>query len=397
MPGGSQRLRADELELAHHYVGGDGSAALQAMLEGFRRDHGSLSVEETQYVNLRLQVKSRILGQDPPDAWTGWPGGEIEGYTDVNVVRDITDLWESSGMDENYRPVAAEAARVDGRYYAVPIAVHRTNDCYVHTEAAEATGIDPASASDPTEFVELLEEATAESDGPGILLPMADPFPTLQLWEVTLLGLADHRTFQQITDGSAGRHRDVIVQTLEHVARFGALASDGSLYEGLTDANEQFRDGVAPVYPQGDWAGGVFVDADGFDFGRDWKRIPFPGTENMYAVVLDAVIPSASSESDGLARFLEYAGSPDAQERFGRKKGSLPARTDVSMDGFGEFGRSQKQQFDRSTEQPKTITHGLSVSPAQLVDLKSVIAEFLDSWDVQSTADGMVEIFDREM
>ena len=393
MSGSSRRLHASQLELVHHYVGGDGQSALWALLSGFDEGNSEYSVSEIKYDNIR--VKSRILGQEPPDAWTGWPGSETEGYADLNVAADITELWEATGMIDSYRAVAADAARVNGRYYAIPITVHRINDLYINVEAAEATGIDPARASDPTEFVEQLEAVDSESDGPTMLLPMADPFPTLQLWEVTLLGLSDHRTFQEITDGNAARHHDTIRRAMERVGRFAAVASDDAVYEGLTDANGQFLGGATPVYPQGDWAAGVFAETDDFTFGADWDRIAFPGTENMYAVVLDAVIPSASSESDALDEFLEYVGSADGQERFARNKGSLPARTDVSMEGFGDFAVSQETQFDRATEHPQTITHGLRVSPAQLVDLKSAIATYLDSRNEAATTDEMVAIFDR--
>jgi glucose/mannose transport system substrate-binding protein len=243
MSGSSRRLHASQLELVHHYVGGDGQSALRALLSGFDEGNSEYSVSEIKYDNMRLRVKSRILGQEPPDAWTGWPGSETEGYADVNVAADITELWEATGMIDSYRAVAADAARVNGRYYAIPITVHRINDLYINVEAAEATGIDPARASDPTEFVEQLEAVDSESDGPTMLLPMADPFPTLQLWEVTLLGLSDHRTFQEITDGNAARHHDTIRRAMEHVGRFAAVASDDAVYEGLTDANGQFLGG----------------------------------------------------------------------------------------------------------------------------------------------------------
>lgn len=396
MSGGFQRERTGTLELVHHYIGGDGAAALDALLEGFRERHGSITVRETQYDNMRLQVKSRILGQDPPDAWTGWPGGELDGYVDVNVAADITEVWEESDMVSNYRSVVADAAMQDGNYFAVPIAVHRINDLYLHSETVDAAGIDPETASNPTDLVEMLGQVADETEGPGILLPMADPFPVLQLWEVTLLGLFDHRTFEAITDGNAGRYRNEIQQALEHIAEFAELAPDDAIYSGLTDANEHFIDGAAPVYPQGDWAAGVFNDTAEFEFGTDWDRIPFPGTENMFGVVLDCVIPSAEADMDTLSSFLAYAGSTDGQERFSRKKGSLPARTDTSMQGFNEFSRSQKEQFDRSTEQPQTITHGLSVTPGQLVDLKSAIASFIDSWDERETTEEMVAIFDEK-
>lgn len=395
MATGSQRSRGDTLELAHHYVGGDGEAALQALLSGFEEQNQSLTVRETQYDDLRLQVKNRILGQDPPEVWSGWPGGEIQGYEDVGVVLDVTDTWESSGMVDGYRDVVADAARVDGRYYAVPLTVHRINDLYVHTEVAADLGVDPGRASGPTELVEMLEAAATSGDQRGILLPMADPFPTLQLWEVIVLGLADHQTFRAITGGEAARHRDTVVAALELVDRIADMAGGDSVYEGLTDANEQFREGVAPVYPQGDWAGGVFVEADDFTFEREWDRVPFPGTENMYAVVIDTLIPSASADLETISPFLEYAGSPDAQERFARKKGSIPARGDVSATGFDDFVRSQLDQFDRATDHPQTITHGLSVAPDQLVDLKTTVAEFLDTRDASTAADEMVRILDR--
>ncbi|WP_372480753.1 ABC transporter substrate-binding protein [Halomicrobium sp. HM KBTZ05] len=395
MSSGVQQSRGGTFELVHHYVGGDGEAALRAMMDGFADRHSSISVRETHYDNMRLQVKSRILGEDPPDVWTGWPGGEMAGYAEVDAVKDITDLWEASDMAANFRSVAADVAQVDGRYHAVPVTIHRANDMYLHTETVESIGFDPARASDPTELVEMLETIADDHDGPALLLPMADPFTVLQLWEITLLGLSDHATFEAMTTGNASRHRDVIVSALEHIQRFAALSSEDSLYDGMTDANEQFIDGAAPVYPQGDWAAGVFDETPDFEFQSEWDRVAFPGTENMFAVVMDSFIPSSESDSDALETFLEYVGSCDGQERFSRKKGSLPARKDASIDGFTDFGKSQHQQLDRSTEQPQTITHGLSMSSAQLVDLKAAIAGFIDEWDAQATADEMIGVFDR--
>ncbi|MFB6073389.1 MAG: ABC transporter substrate-binding protein [Haloarculaceae archaeon] len=396
MSTGLQGQRADALELAHHYVGGDGAAALGALLDGFRQRHGGIAVEETQYDSHRLQIKSRILRSDPPDVWTGWPGGEIEGYVDANTVADITDLWEESDMLDQYRPVVADASRVDGDLYAVPVTIHRINDLYVHADRASELGVDPTDASDPAELASLLESATAGTDAPGILLPMSDPFPVLQLWEVSLLGRQDHRTFQAITDGNAAANRSAIADALEQVTAFADLAPDESLYDDLTDANAEFVDGEVPVYPQGDWAAGVFVEETGFEFEREWHRVPFPGTESMYAVVMDAFIPSAESDSAALETFLQYVGSADAQERFARNKGSIPPRKDASMDGFSDFGRDQYRDLDRSREQPQSITHGLSVTPAQLVDLKSAMAQFVDHWDVEATTNELIDVFDGD-
>jgi len=388
-----QESRSNAIELVHHYVGGDGAAALEAFVDQFRQSHSAITFEETQYDNMRLRVKSRILDQNPPDLWTGWPG-EVETYADVGVVEDITESWEAAGLSEHFQSAAVEVSQIDGRFHTVPIAVHRYNDLYLHAETIERTGIEPGRASDPAALIEMLRQVDQETDGPAFLLPMVDPFTVLQLWEVTLLGFEDHQTFEAITNGEASAHRDAIRRALEHVIEFADLAHDDALYHGLTDANEQFMAGEAPVYTQGDWAGGVFSDTDGFEYGTDWERIPFPGTEDQFCVVMDSVIPHVSAEEDTLDEFLQYAGSAQAQEIFNNKKGSLPVRKDVSMDGFSEFSRSQKEQLDRARYQPKSITHGLSVDPMTLVDLKSVTAEFIDSWDPETTADEMIATLD---
>jgi len=388
-----QDRRANEIELVHHYVGGDGAAALESFLQQFRKTHGSLTLNATHYDNMRLQVKGRILDEDPPDLWTGWPG-EVKTYADVGVVADISNVWESAGLERNFQSAAVDVSKINGAFRTVPLAVHRYNDLYLHTDAVEAAGIDPQRATDPADLIEMLSQVDAEGEGPGFLLPMADPFTVLQLWEVTLLGFEDIATFEAITNGKAGSHRRAISQALEHVVAFADLADDDSLYHAMTDANQQFIDGVAPVYAQGDWAAGVFSDTDDFSFGSDWERIPFPGTEEQFGVVMDAVIPHIDADPDALETFLAYAGSPEAQETFNQNKGSLPARVDVSMDGFSDFSKSQKRQLDNAREQPLSITHGLSVTPMTLVDLKSVIAEFLEDWDVETTTDEMIAVLD---
>lgn len=384
--------RSPSVELGHQYVGGDGAAAVDSLLEGFRRRHRAIDVEGTRYDNLRLQVKSRILKGDPPEAWIGWPGGELRGYVDAGVAGDVTDLWEETDLADAIRPFAAESCRVDGSYYAVPITIHRVNDLYVHTARCEEVGLDPSAASGPADLVEALRSVAGETDAAPVLVPMSDPFAVLQLWEVTLLGLHGATTFERVAGGDAAAHRDAVRSALSTVADLASVAPDGSLYDSLTDANEAFRDGGGLVYPQGDWAGGAFVEADGFEYGVDWDRVPFPGTEDAYVLVQDAVVPSADAEGEGVDAFLEHAGSAGAQAEFNRLKGSLPPRADAPMDAFTEFGRDQERLLERSRHQPKTVAHGLSVTPAQLVDLKSAVAEFVDSWDVDGTADEMVRI-----
>ncbi|WP_181685566.1 ABC transporter substrate-binding protein [Halorhabdus salina] len=384
--------QAGTIELVHYHVGGDGERALEAFLEEYRRTHTTV-VDPISYDNTRLQVKSRILNGDPPDVWTGWAGANLRAYEQANVLADVTDLFTDTAMERNYRDVARDAAQVDGVYRAVPYSMHRINDLYVNVAAAQAAGIDPATLDSPREFATLVTEA--DIDGSAFLLPMKEPWLVLQLWELVLLGQFDHETFEDVTGGRARTHRDAIVDCLDIVATFASGAPDDAVYTSLVEANERFIDGKAPFYQQGDWAGGVFVDAAEFTYEEDWQRIAFPGTEDMYVVSIDAMTPSKAADMDVIRPFLEYAGSPDGQVPFTRAKGSLPTRTDAPTDQLSVFGQDQARALERARDQPQSMAHGLSVTTQTRIELLDAFASFITDWDSDAAADEIVDVFDQ--
>lgn len=392
MDTGTGRERSDAIELVHYHVGGDGQRALEAFLEGYRARRAT-PVESTTYDNTRLQVKVRILTGDPPDVWTDWPGATLRAYTDANALADVSAIFESTGMADNYRDVALEAARVEGVCHAVPYSMHRINDLYVNVDRADAMGVSPDDAETPREFARQLSEV-AQEDAAAYLLPMKEPWPVLQLWEVVLLGQYDHKTFEEVIAGRSARHRDAIQDCLDIVATIAEVAPDDAAYTSLVDANERFIAGKAPVYAQGDWVGGVFVDADGFTYEEDWRRVAFPGTEDMYVVNMDAMAPSSEAEMDAIRPFLEHAGSTDGQIAFTRAKGSLPTRTDAPTDELSAFGQDQAREIKRTQTQPQSIAHGLAVTPRTRIELLDVIASFLTDWDSTAAAEAIVDVFD---
>ena len=82
--------------------------------------------------------------------------------------------------------------------------------------------------------------------------------------------------------------------------------------------------------------------------------------------------------------------------RFNEAKGSLPPRTDVTIDSFSPFHRSQYDDFNRSRSQPPSITHGLAVAPDVLIELKSSIATYVTTWDLDETTRRFVTALSTE-
>jgi len=381
------------VELMHRLVGGDGGAALDALVDGFGQRHPDHSLADVTNENLSLAVKSRILKEDPPDVWIEWPGRNLQPYVDAGVIGDLTDVWTGGEMKGVYLDGPKSAAQFDGSYRAVPLNIHRINNLFYNVELAEAHGIEPRAIDSPRRLADRL--AVIDDGVTGMLFPMKNPWTVLQLWETVLLGEYDHETYRAVIGGSAGAHRRAVRDALGIVRKFATVAPDDKLYTSLTDANERFVDGESVVFHQGDWAAGAYTDAAGFDYGTDWDHVPFPGTEGLYAMNMDAVIAAGTVENpEAVAAFLSYAGSADGQRRFNGEKGSIPPRTDVDVSQFTPFLRDQQSSFQSSRAQPLSITHGMAVRPDQLIELKTAMSTFVGTWDADAAAEDVVAAFD---
>ncbi|MBX0294121.1 ABC transporter substrate-binding protein [Haloarcula nitratireducens] len=383
------------VELLHRLVGGDGGAALEALLDGFEQRHPDVSLGDVTDENLSLEVKSRILKENPPDVWIEWPGKNLKPYDDASVLGDVSTVWESGTMERNYLDGPKEAARFEGTYRAVPINIHRINNLFYNVSQVEAVGVDPASLDSPRALAEELRRIGEETDCLGMLFPMKNPWTVLQMWETVLLGEHGLDTYVGVTDESASAHRRAVADALDIVRQYGEAAPEDKLYTSLTDANARFTRGESVFFHQGDWAAGEYADADGFGYRDDWDHVPFPGTDGLYAMNMDSVVSAAETENpEAVSTFLGYVGSADGQKRFNQKKGSIPPRTDVDTDAFTPFLQDQQTAFQRSRDQPLSITHGLGVRPAQLIELKTAMSTFVSTWDVDAVADEVVAAFD---
>jgi len=383
------------VELLHRLVGGDGGAAVDAFLEVFRQRYPDTDLDDVTNENLSLEVKSRILQEDSPDVWIEWPGKNLKPYVDSHTIRDVSDVWEAEDMESNYLDGPRAASQFDGSYWAVPLNIHRINNLFFNVDHVADLGVDPTAVDSPRALADVLEAIDDQSGHTPMGFPMKNPWTVLQMWETVLLGEHGHETYRAVTDAKASVHRRAIADSLDIVARYGECATDDKLYTSLTDANERFVEGESVFFHQGDWAAGAYTEMASFDYGEHWDHVPFPGTDGLYAMNMDAVIASEATDNpDAVSSLLSYAGSAEGQERFNRKKGSIPPRTDVDTSDFTEFLQEQQTDFERSAAQPLSITHGLGVRPGQLVELKTAMSEFVSSWDAEATADALVEVFE---
>ncbi|MEY7851016.1 ABC transporter substrate-binding protein [Natrarchaeobius sp. A-rgal3] len=384
-----------ELELVHWWTAGGEEDALEALLDGFLEAHDDAVIEENPAPGgagsaLNAAVQSRLIDDSPPSSFQIWPGESLRPFTDSDVLADLGELW-SEEMREGYIDSVQELSRRDGAYVAVPINIHRLNNLFFNVDIVAESGVDPEAIDDPETLLEAFD-AVADAGYTPLAHQTQDAWPTVQLWETVFLGQHGVGAFQSFLEGDVDGLGGAVADSLSLIERSREHVSPDASSIAWDEANAQVIAGDAAFTHQGDWAAGHYSSA-GLVYGAEWDHVAYPGTEGVYTMVLDAfVMPEPNPSPELTEKFLEYCGSVDAQRRFNPPKGSIPPRTDVPAEEFPEFLRDQIDDFDASTAQPPTITHGSAVHPATKNQFEEAFASFLESWDVEATAARLLDI-----
>ena len=400
--GGDGGSGGNTFEIVHWWTAGGEQEALQALLDGFQEQYSDVEVENNPAPGgagsaLDTVIKNRVLNENPPSSFQIWPGKALYPYTEADILNDISDsVWSNNNMKSAYLQGVKDAAKGGtDNFVSVPINIHRLNNLFYNTSVVESAGVDPSSISDPQSLMDAMDTVAEETDATPMAHQTQSPWSTVQLWETVLVGESGVGTFQTFTSGDVASVESEVKSALTRVKEYSGHYPEDAGSISWDQANSMVVNGNAAFIHQGDWAAGQYKAADGFEYDSDWGNVAFPGTSGVYSLVMDSfVFPKNNPSPDATTKFLTYCGTKDAQKRFNTKKGSIPPRTDVSMDEFGPFLQTQSEDFANSDEQPATIAHGTAIRPEIKSNIEGAFASFLESNDVNKTYDELVKAFD---
>ena len=390
------------LEIVHWWTAGGEKEALDALLEGFQEAYPDVEVENNPAPGgagsaLDTVIKNRVLNEDPPSTFQIWPGKALFPYTEADLLNDISDdVWSNNDMESAYLDGVKSAAKGGtDNFVSVPINIHRLNNLFYNKSVLESANVDPTDINDPSQLLDALDTIAQETDATPMAHQTQATWSTLQLWETVFIGEQGVGAFEDFVAGNVEDLESEVKSSLERVKSYEEYFPEDAGSISWDQANSAVVEGEAAFIHQGDWAAGQYNATEDFEYDSDWGNTSFPGTSGVYSLVMDSfVFPTNNPSPEATRKFLTYAGTADAQRRFNTKKGSIPPRTDVSMDEFGPFLQAQSDDFANSNEQPTTIAHGTAVRPEVKSNIESAFSSFLESWDVDATYDGLVSAFD---
>jgi glucose/mannose transport system substrate-binding protein len=388
-----------ELEIVHWWTAGGEEDAYNALLDGFREAQPDIEIVDNPAPGgagsaIDTVIQNRVIDGNPPSTFQIWPGQALTPYTDEGLLEPIGDsVWDEE-MRDAYLDGVLDLAQPAGDLVAVPINIHRLNNLFYNVSVLDDAGVDPTAIADPQGLLDAMETVAAETDATPMAHQTQAPWSSLQLWESIFIGQQNVEEYQTLLGGDVASMEDAVRSALDTLASYADYYPEDAGSISWDQGNNDVIAGDAAFLHQGDWAAGQYGSAEDFAFGDDWDMVAFPGTEGVYHSVIDSfVFPTNNPSPEATEAFLNYAGTVDAQERFNPVKGSIPPRTDVPMDEFGDFLTRQFEDFQNSDAQPPTIAHGTGVAPAIQSSLSEVFANFNGSLDVDQAYEGIRDAF----
>ena len=383
------------LNLMHAFTGGDGAIAAEALFEAFREEHPDVELDLEPVggggnQNLDTVVANRLSNNDPPGAFANWPGKNLEKY--AGALGDVNDVWEENDFEDVHIQEAVELHKREGVYRATPMASHRLNNLFYNISVVEEAGVDPGGIDDLPTLMDALDAVATETDKTPMTQAMSGTWTTTQLWAAIMQGQEGYQAYMDFIEGNGSESAvQATFETMKELLENYISEDAASL--NLTSSNGNIIDGSAAFIHQGNWAAGAFRNAEDFAYEEDWGAVAFPGTSNMYCLHFNSwLYPANNPTPEQSKTFLAFVGKPTAQIAYGKNKGAIPTRTDVSMDEFGPYLQDVAEDFANVDHRPPSLQHGLAVTSEKMSALNTVISnQFTGPYNVDQATQGFLE------
>lgn len=327
------------------------------------------------------KLRARVLGGDAPSA-VQLKGPLIQEWGALGVLQPIDDVAAAGKWEQVLPKSVASTMKYKGQWVAAPVNIHRLDWMYANPAVLKKVGIGM-----PTNW-EQFDAAAIKLKAAGIT-PLAhggQAWQDASLWEVVVIsvgGPAFHQKALVELDPKA-LGGDTMQKVFDRMRKL----------RGYVDANFSGRDwnlatamiinGEAGFQIMGDWVKGDMAAA-GKQAGKDYVCGNPPGTDNAFLFIVDSFAMFKSKDPDRVAGeklFAKLMMEPRFQENFNLVKGSIPVRTDMSMDKFDSCALAARDQMNKTVKSggfaPSAI-HDMAVGSAVKGAMTDVVTKHFNS------------------
>jgi len=325
---------ATDTSVIHWWTAGGEAASLKILVEAFEKSGGKWKDNPVAGGEAaRMVARTRILGGDPPTAMQWQFGKNLFALAEEGLLNDLDEVAVPGGWDKVLPPAVQAQVKYKGKYMLAPLGIHGRNWLWSNPEVFKKVGIEA-----PKTWAEV--NAAAEKIRAAGFIPLAlggQSWQELIVFETVVLEVGGADMFRKVTaldaDTIGGAKMLEVFKQLEKIKGYldpGSPSRDWNITAGLMIS------GKAAMFVHGDWAKGEFTGA-GKVPGKDIACSIFPAGKNAFIYGGDGFAATAVKDKDQRAAQLTLAKTvmdPALQKAFSIRKGSIPTRLDVTVDGF---------------------------------------------------------------
>jgi glucose/mannose transport system substrate-binding protein len=387
------------LEIFSWWTAGGEADGLAEMFKIYKNKYSSVKIINAAVAggagsNAKAVLATRMQGGKPPDSFQVHAGQElISTWVKADKMEPITSIWNSEGWDsvmpKDLKTIVSKGSDV----WSVPVNVHRGNALWVNLAKA-GSAITPGTGNNLDNFLSALGKAKAAGMAAPLALGSKGNWQVTMLFENNLVAVGGANFYRGLLTGASSWTDPNIKTALNYVKSMLNYVNSDNATIDWDQASGRVQAGTSVVTIMGDWAKGYFT-ANNWKPDTDFTGIASPGTEKTYMIVCDTFgLPKGAPDRDNAINWIKVCGSQEGQAAFNPKKGSIPARTDVSPSIFDSIAQKFIAEFKTDSLTP-SIAHGSAAPEAFASGLNDEMGQFVQKKDVNGSATNIAKLADQ--
>ena len=371
-----------QAEVLHWWTAGGEAKAVGVLQEEFAENGGTwtdMPVAGGGGDAAMTALRARVLSGNAPTA-VQLKGPAIQEWYEEGVLADISSVAESEGWDDLLPASIAGHMKCEDTWCAAPVNVHRVDWIWANAEVLEANGIEM-----PTTWDEF--NAAAEKLQEAGVIPLAHGGQAWQdatVFETVVLGLGGPEFFQKalVDLDPEALTSDTMKASFDQMRTLRGYVDDNFSGRDWNLATAMVMNGEAAFQIMGDWAKGEFLAA-GKVPGEDFLCASTPGDGYLYNVDSFAMFNvDGDDKKAGQELLAKLIVGPNFQKVFNMNKGSIPVRTDVSLEEFDTCAQKSSEDMTAASASGALLpsyAHGMALRGAQAGAITDVVTAHFNS------------------
>lgn len=383
----SNEQQAKEVEVFSWWAGPGEGEGLAALIEDFKKNNAGVEFKNAAVAGgsgtqARQVLTTRLLQNQPPDSYQLHAGQEAASDIKAGKLEDITYLYTANGWKDKFPKGLVDQLTIDGKIYAVPVNIHRSNLMWFNPKKLAEWGI----AAPPKTWSEFLTQATALKAKGVKPISIGATWTQMHLLENVLLGELGTDKYNGLWNGSTDWKSTEVVAALTVFTKVLAVAEVST--DDWQPTIDKVIAGTAAYNVMGDWAAGYLQGPKALKYKTDYDVVATPGSAGVYNFLSDSfTLPKGAPHKAQAEAWLKECASQTGQDLFNPKKGSVPARLDADKSKYTDYlGWALQEWQGTSTVIVGSLVHGVVANNAWKSEIEKAYGIFFQDKDAAKFA-----------